>query len=162
MGLSTAPLTEATDTVLVVEDEVLIRMVISEYLRHCGYRVIEAASGNEAVMVLEQVDIVVDVVLSDTEMPGAIDGFALAKWVRANKPDVEVILVGSPARAADAAAKLCEAGPTFSKPYEPHIVVDRIKRLLAQRKSPPGAMPRAAAMESSARPAAHHGPRGPA
>ena len=127
------------DVVLVVEDEILIRMVISEYLRHCGYRVIEAASGDEAVVVLQQQDIVVDVVLSDTEMPGATDGFALAKWVRANKSDVEMILVGSPARAADAAGKLCEAGPTFAKPYEPHVVVDRIKRLLAQRRTPPAA-----------------------
>jgi CheY-like chemotaxis protein len=123
----------AAETVLVVEDEVLVRMVISEYLRTCGYKVIEAANGDEAIVVLRQAEIVVDVVLSDIEMPGTIDGFGLSRWVRAEKPGLEVILVGSPSRAADAAADLCENGPMLSKPYEPQVVVDRIKRLLAER-----------------------------
>jgi len=125
---------ETSATVLVVEDEVLIRMVISEYLRHCGYRVIEAASGDEALVVLQQPEINVDAVLSDVQMPGAIDGFALARWVRNNRPGLEVILVGSPTRAAEAAGDLCESGPTLSKPYDPQVVVNRIKVLLAQRK----------------------------
>jgi CheY-like chemotaxis protein len=109
-------------------------MVISEYLRTCGYKVIEAANGDEAIVVLQQAEIVVDVVLSDIEMPGAIDGFGLSRWVRAKKPGLEVILVGSPSRAADAAADLCEDGPMVSKPYEPQVVVDRTKRLLAERQ----------------------------
>jgi CheY-like chemotaxis protein len=46
--------TAGTETVLVVEDEVLIRMVISTYLRDCGYRVIEAANADEAILVLQQ------------------------------------------------------------------------------------------------------------
>ena len=42
----------AIETVLVIDDEVIARMVISEYLRHCGYRVIEAANSDEALAVL--------------------------------------------------------------------------------------------------------------
>jgi len=123
------------ETILVVEDEVLVRMVISDYLRDCGYRVIEAANADEALVVLEQHDLSVDAVLSDVEMPGAMDGFALARWIRQHRPGLDVVLVGSPDRAAAAAADLCEAGPALAKPYEPHAVVDRIRRLLAERRS---------------------------
>src|SRR5437660_1280842 len=121
------------ETVLVVEDEVLIRLVISEYLRDCGYRVIEAASADEAVLVLKQTDLIIDVVLSDVEMPGSMDGFGLARWVREHRTGLQVILAGSPKRAADAAGDLCEQGPDLAKPYEPQIAVDRIRQLLAKR-----------------------------
>jgi CheY-like chemotaxis protein len=127
--------TAGTETVLVVEDEVLIRMVISAYLRDCGYKVIEAANADEAILVLQQEELTIDVVFTDTEMPGSMDGFGLSQWIRAKRQGLEVILVGSPARAADAAGELCESGPTLSKPYEPQVVLDRIKRLLAERAS---------------------------
>lgn len=125
--------TTSLDTVLLVEDEVLIRLSLAEYLRHCGYRVLEAANADEGLTILQKADVQVDVVLSDIEMPGSMDGFGLAQWVRANRPRVEIVLVGTPQRAADAAAGLCESGPTVMKPYEPQIVLDRIKQLLAAR-----------------------------
>jgi CheY-like chemotaxis protein len=120
------------ETVLVVEDEVLLRLVIAEYLRNCGYRVIEAADADEAVLVLKQPDLVVDVLFSDIEMPGSMDGFALAQWSRSNRPGLEVILTGTVPRAVNAAANLCEEGP-LPKSYEPQSVHDRIRRLLAAR-----------------------------
>jgi len=49
-------------------------MVISQYLRDCGYRVIEAANADEALIVLQRLEIGVDIVFSDIEMPGAMDG----------------------------------------------------------------------------------------
>jgi len=125
----------ASETVLVVEDEVLIRMVISAYLRDCGYQVIEAVNAEEAIAVLQQTDLTIDVVLSDLEMPGSMDGFGLSQWVREHRKGLHVILIGNPARAADVAAELCDSGPTLSKPYEPKLVVDRIRRLLAERAS---------------------------
>jgi DNA-binding response OmpR family regulator len=66
-------------------------------------------------------------------MPGSVDGFSLARWIRENRPGLEVVLVGTPERAANAAGELCEEGPTLAKPYEPQILVDRIKQLLAAR-----------------------------
>jgi CheY-like chemotaxis protein len=125
----------AEETILVVEDEVLIRMVISDYLRDCGYRVIEAANGDEALTVLQQLEINVDIVLSDIEMPGSTDGFTLSTWIRTNRPGIDVILAGNVPRAANAAAELCESG-TLPKPYEPQVVVDLIKRLIAARAAP--------------------------
>lgn len=125
----------AAETVLVVEDEILIRMVISEYLRDCGYKVIEAANADEAILVLQHKELTIDVIFTDVEMPGSMDGFDLSQWVRANRQGLDVILVSNPARAADAAAELCKSGPALSKPYEPQVVVDRIRRLLAERAS---------------------------
>jgi DNA-binding NtrC family response regulator len=122
-----------TETVLFVDSEVLVRMVICDYLRQCGYKVIEAASGDEAILVLKQADLAVDVVLSDTQMQGSINGFALSQWVRANRPGLDVILVGNPARAANAAGDLCESGPMLAKPYDPQLVVEHIRRLLGAR-----------------------------
>lgn len=124
---------QAADTVLVVEDEALIRLVIAEYLRDCGYKVIEAVSADEAIVVLQQTERRVDVVFSDIEMPGTRDGFGLAQWVRVNRPGVEIILTGSVARAVNAASNLCEDQGNVPKPYAPQAVLDRIRRLLANR-----------------------------
>jgi DNA-binding NtrC family response regulator len=121
-----------SETVLVVEDEVLLRLSIAAYLRDCGYTVIEAADADEAVLVLKQPDLEIGVLFSDIEMPGAMDGFALSQWTRTNRPGVDVILAGSVPRAVNAAAELCEDGP-LPKPYAPQLVHDRIRRLLAAR-----------------------------
>ncbi|MBV1698361.1 MAG: response regulator [Hyphomicrobiales bacterium] len=124
--------TQPAAAILVVEDEVLLRLAICDYLRDCGYKVIEAVSGDEAVIVLTKSQLEIDVLFSDVELPGGMDGFALAQWARANRPSVEVILTGSVPRAVNAAADLCEEGPV-PKPYHPQVVHDRIRRLLAAR-----------------------------
>jgi CheY-like chemotaxis protein len=125
---------QTKSTVVVVEDDILVRMTIAEYLRDCGLRVIEAATGEEAVLILQQVDLAIDVVLSDVHLGAGMDGFAVAQWVRMHRPSVQVVLAGTPDRAANAAGSLCDEGPHLSKPYDPQIVLDRIKRLLAERK----------------------------
>ena len=125
-------------TILVVDDEVLVRTAIAEYLRDCGYRVIEAAHAEEAVTVLQDAELSVDIVLSAVEIRGAMDGFGLSRWVREHRPDVQLVLAGTPQRAASSAADLCDRGPMLARPYEPQLVSDRIKRMLAGRKPPSG------------------------
>jgi DNA-binding response OmpR family regulator len=123
--------------------------VIAAYLRDCGYRVIEAANADEAREVLGRGLARIGVVLADIRAPnreGAVEphgaddrngnGFGLARWIRERHPGVAVILAGSPARAAEAAGDLCQKGPMLAKPYEPQVVVDRIRRLLARRPPP--------------------------
>ena len=124
---------EALETILVVEDDVLIRMPIAQYLRDCGYRVIEAVNADEAITVLLHRDTVVDIVFSDIEMPGAMDGFGLAKWIREHRPGTEIVLAGTVSRSVDVAKELCEAGP-LPKPYEAQAVHDHIRRLLSVRR----------------------------
>ena len=121
-------------TILVVEDEVLIRLVIAEYLRECGYRVHEAVSAEEAILILQAPEVSIDIVFSDVEMPGGMDGFGLARWIRAHMPQTEVILTSGAERSADIAGTLCEAGPLMKKPYHTQEVVDRIRQLKAKAK----------------------------
>jgi DNA-binding NtrC family response regulator len=136
MNTSEQQAAKAAEIVLVVEADVLLRLSIAAYLRDCGYRVIEAAHAEEAVLVLKQPSLDVDVLFSDVEMPGAMDGFALAQWTRANRPGLDIILTGSVPRAVNAAHTLCDDGP-MPKPYEPQAVHDRIRRLLAARPPRP-------------------------
>lgn len=135
MPESDAQQLKAAGTILVVDDEILIRLVIAEYLRDCGYKVIEAAHADEALLVLGQSERSIDVVFTDVEMPGSMDGFALARWVRANRPDVDVVLAGSIHRSVQAASDLCDQQDDVPKPYDPRSVLDRIYRLLASRGS---------------------------
>jgi CheY-like chemotaxis protein len=126
------PLPHGSHRILVVDGEVLSRLVIADYLRECGYRVHEAADTAEAIEILGTPDIAVDLVLCDAKMPtGSMDGFGLARWVRETLPDVKVILSSGAARSADIAGELCEAGPLMKKPYAPQHALDRIKQLLA-------------------------------
>jgi DNA-binding NtrC family response regulator len=125
---------EKQETILVVEDEILVRMVIAQYLRDCGYRVIEAVSADEAIIVLSRLETVIDIVFSDIDMPGSMDGFGLSKWMRSNRPDIDVVLTGTVSRAVNAANELCENGP-LPKPYESQAVLTHIRRLLATRYS---------------------------
>lgn len=136
LSVSSMPVTEplpqdAPQIILVVEDEILVRMVIADYLRECGYRVIEAGNAAEALTVLQTSE-PVDVVFSDVQMPGEMDGFGLARWIRDNQPRVKVLLTSGNARAAEVAGDLCGQGPLEAKPYHPQTVLDRIKRLLAE------------------------------
>jgi len=125
---------ESQQTILVVEDEVLVRMPIAQYLRDCGYKVIEASNADEAIQVLLHQETPVDVVFSDIDMPGAVDGFELAKWIREHRPGLDVLLAGTVPRAVESAKGLCEQGPV-PKPYEAQVVHNHIRRLLAARNA---------------------------
>ena len=119
-----------TPTVLVVEDEFLIRAMLSDYLQECGFKVLEGSTADEAVAIIENVDVPIDLVLTDIRMPGSMDGFGLARWVRANRPGIQVILTSGDARKTDVAKELCKNEPFFEKPYDLKAVVAQIRTAL--------------------------------
>jgi len=121
-------------SVLVIDGDIVSRHAIADYLRHCGYAVVEAANTDEAVTALAEVALGIDVILCDIAAIGARSGFELAQWVRDNRPGLEVRLAGNLDVAAKTAADLCEAGPHLRRPYEPEAVVDYIKQLRAARQ----------------------------
>jgi len=110
----------------------VVRHPLAEYLRQCGFRVLEAASTDEARQVLEEGKLRVDIVLADADASG--DAFALSSWIRRSHSEVQVILAGSHARAAESAGELCEEGPRLAKPYDHQLLLDEIRRLLAARE----------------------------
>lgn len=119
--------------VLIVEGEVLVRHAIADYLRHCGFVVIEAATTDEAVIVLGDASIRIDAVLCDAEAPGSPNPFLLRRQARdlAPRAGLKFILAGRIESTAQAAADLCEEGPHLARPYDPQAVVARIRRLIA-------------------------------
>ncbi len=125
------PAPEPPPTILVVEDDVLVRILVAAYLRECGFDVIEANSADEAIRVL-QAGVRVDIVFSDIQMPGSMDGFGLAQWVRRERPGLKIILTSGAARTAKAAGDLCETGPILAKPYDHAELESRIRALLAR------------------------------
>jgi CheY-like chemotaxis protein len=128
-----------TPSILVVDSDVISRHAIADYLRHCGYAVVEAATTDEAITALSEASLDIDVILCDAGAIGTQPAFGLAQWVRSNQPELEVRLAGSLEGVVDTAADLCESGPHLSKPYEPEAVVDYVKQLRAARNRAKGA-----------------------
>jgi two-component system, response regulator PdtaR len=81
-----------TVTVLVAEDEFLIRLDVAEELRRVGWKVIEVSSADEAIDLLRST-VIVDLVLTDVNMPGQTNGLDLARFVAREKPNVRVAIM---------------------------------------------------------------------
>jgi DNA-binding NtrC family response regulator len=120
------------ECVLIVEADILIRHPLSEYLRECGYVVVEAVNAEEARALLSEDKVPVDIVLADVN-PSGDSGFVLASWIRANRPGLKIILAGTVMKATEKAGDLCEDGPALVKPYDHRLVLDNIRRSMAQR-----------------------------
>lgn len=119
-------------TLLLVEVDLLVRMPLAEYLRECGFHVLEAATSEEARALLEVWLQDLKAVLIDTDASPDIS-FRLASEIRSRHSHIDVFLAGTPTKAAGLAHELCEKGPDIVKPYKRHLVLDKIKRLLAGR-----------------------------
>jgi CheY-like chemotaxis protein len=112
----------ALRTILVVEDDEPVRITTAEFLRECGYVVIEAGDVAEAKDRL--LNWHVDLVFSDINMPNRESGFALEKWVRHEYPAVQVLLTSGYPQAAGDTQGLRE--PILSKPYSFTVLLRRI------------------------------------
>src|SRR3954467_15978317 len=80
--------------ILVVDDDPGRREIVSDHLKDSGFFAIDACDAPEAIEVLEM-DVQVDLVFADIQMPGAVDGFGLAKWVSENRPAIPVFLASA-------------------------------------------------------------------
>jgi len=121
-------------TVLLAEGDVLVRMPIAEYLRDCGYRVVEATTSEEAIRALGAARLDVSVVVSSIRLAG--DGFEISSWIKKHRPNLDVILTGTPKRAVDAATRLCNDDSVPTR-LAPQILLRRIQQMLASRKASP-------------------------
>lgn len=122
---------EARECLVVADSQVIVRHVLSDYLRHCGYRVIDAANSDEVLEILRNRAADVTVVLADAELAGSLNVFDLAQRVRRDWPSIDFVMAGNVAAAARLAGDLCEEGPHLRRPYEPEAVVAHIRRLRA-------------------------------
>jgi CheY-like chemotaxis protein len=115
--------------ILIVEDEVLVRLALEEDLTAAGYNVIQAADVSEALQILRS-EIELDLMLSDIRMPGPMTGIELARWAQAIRPNLAIALISG--NLADVPADLMVDG-LIEKPYVPLLVINCINELLSRR-----------------------------
>ena len=120
--------------ILIVEDEFLIRMTLAECLADEEFDVVEAATGDEALATLAS-DAGIDLLLTDIQLPGGLDGVNLARSVREGRPDLPVIFVtGRPDAMPDPVPSVRDA--LVPKPYLPSEVASIARRLTGGRWGP--------------------------
>lgn len=121
------PGTEAAirPVVLLVEDEVLVRMLIADKLREASYVVIEAGDAQQALDALAHC-FDVRVIVSDIQMPGPLDGIGLAHAVRSAYPGIKIVLTSGHFSQVEGAAH----DGFFPKPYDAAQIIRHIGRLV--------------------------------
>jgi len=120
------------ETVLVALADVFARMVVAEYLRDCGYEVVEAGSAEDVITVLRAGQ-TIDVLLLDAQISDG-QGFALAREIRQARPGIDIVLTFGIAKSAEKAGEICDDGP-LQQPYHPQEIVRRIQKLRRRRKT---------------------------
>jgi CheY-like chemotaxis protein len=111
-------MTEPDKTVLVVEDDRLVRELALTVLEEAGYRVLEAASGDDAYhLFLTHPDLQVDVLFTDVVMPGRLDGIDLADAARVLRPGLQVLFATGFANLVRDNRDRDMRGPVLRKPY---------------------------------------------
>ena len=119
--------------VLVVEDSTIIRMSAVDLVFSAGYEALEACDADEAIRILVSRNDI-DLVFTDVQMPGTMDGIKLSHYIRNRWPPVRLIV-------ASGAAILEESDPpmgsrAFSKPYDNHAITDAMAHLLSIGNTP--------------------------
>jgi CheY-like chemotaxis protein len=115
-------------TILVVEDEILVRMDIALSLEDHGFIVFEASNADEAIDFLDTHP-EIKLMFTDIDMPGSMDGLKLAAAVRDRWPPVKIIVTSGNRPLSD--DLLPVKGRFFSKPYDTIGVIGAINELIA-------------------------------
>lgn len=114
--------------VLVVDDSALIRMGAVDLVQSAGYEALEAQDADEAIRILESRDDI-DLVFTDVQMPGTMDGIKLAHYIRNRWPPVKLIVASGQAILEESSLPI--GSHYFAKPYTDHAITDTMARLLA-------------------------------
>lgn len=114
--------------VLVVEDSAIIRMGAVDLVISAGYEALEAIDADEAIRILESRDDI-DLVFTDVQMPGTMDGIKLSHYIRDRWPPVKLIVASGNAILEE--SNLPTGTRFFSKPYDDTTIIDAMARLLS-------------------------------
>lgn len=119
---------ERRSVILIVEDELLIRMNAVEMIEEAGFEVVEAANADEAIAILEaRLDITV--VFTDIQMPGSMDGLKLAAAVRDRWPPILIVATSGHVKLGP--GDLPQGGRFLPKPYSPAEITKILHELIA-------------------------------
>jgi DNA-binding response OmpR family regulator len=132
------PQNSAVTTILVVDDEPIVREVVVRYLEREGHRTLEAGDGDAARGMIERAD--PDLVVLDVMLPGA-DGLELCRWIRGHS-ELPVIMLTARGEEADRIVGLeLGADDYVTKPFSPRELAARVRSVLRRTASslPPAA-----------------------
>jgi len=130
---SNAPVTGGTETILLVEDEAILREMARDVLKDCGYHLIEAATGKEALQLWRGGADKIDLLLTDMVMPEGISGVDLAERLLADRPDLKVIFTSGYTSAEINAELLSHSRTHFlQKPYSHTTLARAVRECLDQ------------------------------
>jgi PAS domain S-box-containing protein len=129
-GFSSVPRAGVGETVLIVDDEPSVRMLITEVLAELGYTAIEAAEGASALQVLRS-DTRIDLLVTDVGLPGGMNGRQLADYGRTARPTLKILFItGYAEKAAMGIDGLDKGMAILTKPFAMDGLAERIKELL--------------------------------
>jgi PAS domain S-box-containing protein len=129
-GVEEAPRAEAGETVLVVDDEPTVRMLVTEVLTDLGYTAIEAADGAAGLKVLNS-DLRIDLLITDVGLPGGMNGRQVADAARNVRPDLKVLFITGYAENAVLSHGHLDPGMhVLTKPFAMDAIAGRIRQLI--------------------------------
>ena len=115
-----ATLLRGSGTILVVEDEFAVRVLVSHLLQRCGYTVLQAETGMAALRIWQERRDKIELLLTDIIMPDGMNGYELARKLKASKPDLKVIYTsGYSGEVVGKGLELTEGVNFLQKPYVP-------------------------------------------
>jgi len=121
-----------TETILLVEDQASVRRLTASVLRGCGYRLIEAESGEEALRAATGYPGTIHLMLTDVVLPG-MTGKDLADRLQAARPDMKVLFASGYAENVIVHRGVINPGIHYlAKPYAPHALAVRVREVLDQ------------------------------
>src|SRR5438132_1262336 len=124
---------QAVSTILVVDEEPIVREVVVRYLECDGFRTVEAASGDEAQRLLEREP--PSLVVLDVMLPG-IDGLELCRWIR-SRSDLPIVMLTARGEETDRIVGLeLGADDYLTKPFSPRELAVRVRNLMRRASRP--------------------------
>ncbi len=134
------------ETVLVVDDEALVRMTVRNYLETWGYRVLEAADGVEAAQIAADADRAIDLLVTDIVLPG-MPGPVIAGALRAQRPGLQVLFMSAyPTERLRGEGRIEPGASSLQKPFSE---ADLLAECWARRRPAPDPRPATGACCSS-------------
>jgi CheY-like chemotaxis protein len=128
-----APRADGGETVLLVDDEPLIRMIATEQLEELGYLVLEAGDGPAAMKILNS-DRIINLLITDVGLPGGMNGRQLADAARVSRPELQVLFItGYAENAVLNHGHLDQGMHVMTKPFEMETFARRVKDLVAKQ-----------------------------
>ena len=131
-----APVAGGSETILIVEDEPVLRSMARDILEECGYRILEASSGKEALDVWNQRANEIDLLLTDMVMPDGISGADLVEQLLASRPRLKIVFTSGYTANEVNQEMLARTGASFlSKPYTHAELAKTVRDCLDQNNS---------------------------